>query len=114
MLINGVPEGYFCCSRGVRQGDPLSSLLFGIVEDFLSRFLSRMVESSQLLSFSSPRGFVASTHLLYADDVLIFCRGTVKNLKGIMQAFDVYGGLSVFGWHAEWAVTFFLFGRPVI
>ena len=46
VLLNGVPEGYFCCFRRVRQGDPLSLLLFGIAEDFLSRLLTRLVDSS--------------------------------------------------------------------
>ncbi|KAK3212711.1 hypothetical protein Dsin_017417 [Dipteronia sinensis] len=72
VLVNGSLESYFHCCRGVRQGDPLSPLLFGIAEDFLSRLLSRMVDFSQLLPISSPRGFSAPTHLLYVDDVLIF------------------------------------------
>ncbi|KAK3222027.1 hypothetical protein Dsin_009052 [Dipteronia sinensis] len=90
VLINRFPKGYFHCSRGVRQGDPLSPLLFGIAEEFLSRLLSRMMDFSQLLPISSPRGFFTPTHLLYADDVLIFYRGTVRNLKNIMNAFEVY------------------------
>ncbi|KAI9201174.1 hypothetical protein LWI28_019580 [Acer negundo] len=94
ILFNGVPEEYFCCSRRVRQGDPLSPLLFGIAEDFLSRLLTRLVGSSQILPISSPRGFLAPTHVLYADDVLIFCRDTQKNLKHIMGAFRDYGDIS--------------------
>lgn len=58
VLINGTLEVYFHCSRGVSQGDSLSPILFGIAEDYLSRFLSRMVVSSKLLSISSLRGFL--------------------------------------------------------
>ncbi|KAK2656069.1 hypothetical protein Ddye_009121 [Dipteronia dyeriana] len=105
VLINGSPKGYFHCSEGVRQGDPLSPLLFGIAEYFFSRLLSRMVDFSQLLPISSPRGFSAPTHLLYAYDVLIVYRGTGQNLKNIMSAFEVYGNIS--GQLVNWGVPIF-------
>ncbi|KAK3218537.1 hypothetical protein Dsin_012507 [Dipteronia sinensis] len=111
VLNNGSPEVYFHCSRGVRQGDPLSPLLFVITEDFLSRLQSMMVDFSQLLPISSPRGFFAPTHLLYADDVLIFCRGTVQNLKNIMSAFEVYGNIS--GQLVNWDKSSINFGSSV-
>ena len=65
-----------------------------LFRSFLSRLLTRLVDSSQILPISSPRGFLAPTHLLYADDVLIFCRGTQMNLKHIMGAFGDYGDIS--------------------
>ncbi|KAI9198847.1 hypothetical protein LWI28_023034 [Acer negundo] len=111
ILFNGIPERYFCCSRGVRQGDPLSPLLFGITEDFLSRLLTRLVGSSQILPISSPRGFLVPTHLLYADDVLIFCRGTQKNLKHIMGAFRDYGNIS--GQLVNWGKSSIYFGSSI-
>ncbi|KAK3193568.1 hypothetical protein Dsin_024878 [Dipteronia sinensis] len=39
-------------------------------------------------------GFSAPTHLVDADDVLIFCIGTMKNLRGIMHTFEFYCALS--------------------
>ncbi|KAF3455635.1 hypothetical protein FNV43_RR00273 [Rhamnella rubrinervis] len=65
------------------QGDPLSPLLFGIAEDFFSRFLSRMVSQSSLLPISSPRNFSSPTHLLY-DDVLMFVED-LSNLIGVLM-----------------------------
>ncbi|KAK0607544.1 hypothetical protein LWI29_016439 [Acer saccharum] len=111
VMINGSLKGYFHCSRGVRQGDLLSPLLFSIAEDFLSRLLSRMVDFSQILPISSPRGFSTSTHLLYPDDVLIFYRGTVRNLKNIIRAFELYGKIS--GQLVNWGKSSIYFGSSI-
>ena len=70
-----------------------------------------MVDFSQIVPISSPRGFSAPTHLLYADDVLIFCRGTVRNLKNIMLAFEFYGKIS--GQLVNWGKSSIYFGSSV-
>jgi hypothetical protein len=37
-LLNGVPGKVFHCKRGVRQGDPLSPLLFVLAADFFTKY----------------------------------------------------------------------------
>jgi ribonuclease HI len=54
---------------------------------------------------------LAPTHLLYADDVLIFCKGTQKNLKHIMGAFKDYGDIS--GQLVNWGKSSIYFGSSV-
>ena len=39
ILINGSPSDFFGSSRGIRQGDPLSPLLFDVIMEALSRLL---------------------------------------------------------------------------
>ncbi|KAK3183586.1 hypothetical protein Dsin_030872 [Dipteronia sinensis] len=56
-------------------------------------------------------GFSAPNHLLYAYDFLIFCRGTVWNLKNIMGAFEVYGNIS--GQLVNWGKSSIYFGSSV-
>ena len=90
-MINGQPEGYFGCSRGVRQGYPLSPLLFVLAEDFLSRLLTSLNVSGKLNAISSSHNVNAPTHFLFADDVLLFSKATMPNLKTILEAFKTYG-----------------------
>jgi hypothetical protein len=69
MLVNYSSIGFFSISRGLRQGDPLSPLLFLIVMEVLGRLISTR---GLLLGFSMEIGIDIS-HLLFADDTLIFC-----------------------------------------
>jgi hypothetical protein len=44
VLLNGVPDKVFHCRRGVRQGDPLSTLLFVLVADLLQTLINKVKE----------------------------------------------------------------------
>ncbi|XP_057803279.1 uncharacterized protein LOC131018582 [Salvia miltiorrhiza] len=111
ILYNGRLSGYFACSRGVRQGDPLSPILFGIAEDVLSYIIRNCVASRHLVPMGFDRISDFPTHLFYADDVLIFCRASVRNAKKIKHILDFYGELS--GQICSQAKSRIFFGRGV-
>ncbi|MCI03301.1 RNA-directed DNA polymerase (Reverse transcriptase), partial [Trifolium medium] len=88
--VNGAQEGYFNCNRGVRQGDPLSPLLFCLAEDVLSRGISKLVHDGKLDLIRGTRLVNVPSHTLYADDIMVFCRGTNSNLHALSQLFSDY------------------------
>ncbi|XP_019423031.1 PREDICTED: uncharacterized protein LOC109332502 [Lupinus angustifolius] len=93
--INGSQVGFFNCSRGVRQGDPLSPLLFCIAEDVLSRGITSLVLVNKLSSISGPRNLQTPSHVLYADDIIIFCKATstqLLNLKNLVLDYSKASG----------------------
>ena len=76
VLINGSPSGFFRSSRGLRQGDPLSLYLFVIGMEVLSCLLKRAVEGNFIYGCrfgGRDDGEIVVSHLLYADDTIIFC-----------------------------------------
>jgi hypothetical protein len=78
VLINGVPSGFFGSCRGVRQSDPLSPFLFVLVMEAFSRMLGAFTDRGLISGFSvgtRELDRVTVSHLLFADDTLVFNGG---------------------------------------
>ncbi|XP_026384679.1 uncharacterized protein LOC113280244 [Papaver somniferum] len=98
VLINGSPFGYFSSSRGVRQGCPVSPLLFNIAMEGFSRYMDRASNLRLFSGFSvSPTGITVN-HLHYADDTIFFLdssRDELQNLFSALRCFEYTAGLKV-------------------
>jgi hypothetical protein len=98
VLLNGKPGKRFQCLRGVRQGDPLSPLLFVLAADFLQTLVNRAKDLGLLklpLPIQSDNDFPI---LQYADDTLIVMEGDTRQLfflKTLLQNFSESTGLKV-------------------
>jgi len=72
----------FSCSRGVRQGDSLSPLLFCLTKEVLNIGISKLVNDKKM-HMASPQGYVTHSHILYANDIFVFCRANNKSLRNL-------------------------------
>ncbi|XP_041001677.1 uncharacterized protein LOC121247381 [Juglans microcarpa x Juglans regia] len=95
ILVNGSPVGFFNSSCGLRQGDPLSPLLFLFVMEALSKMIQGLVDGGLLHGFSVGNDNLNISHLLFADDTLIFCGahlGQVQALRALLLCVAVVSG----------------------
>ncbi|XP_039049729.1 uncharacterized protein LOC120190725 [Hibiscus syriacus] len=92
--FNGTLIGYFKGVRGLRQRDPLSPYLFVLAMNILSIMLNLVAERG-MLGFHLKCRKIGLTHLSFADDLLIFCKGNVDYVVGVLttldQFYDVFG-----------------------
>ena len=101
ILINGSPCGFFESARGLRQGDPLSPLLFVLVMDTLGRMLDKAVHEGRMSGFrvgDLEGRSLAVSHLFFADDTLIFCDAGLDQilfLCMILIWFEAVSGLKI-------------------
>jgi hypothetical protein len=100
VLVNGSLPGFFNSSRGLKQGDPLSPLLFIVVMEALSKILSGAVDCGRLSGFSvgSRPTVINISHLLFADDILVFCEANpdyLRYMHVLLVCFETVSGLKV-------------------
>ncbi|CAH8263184.1 unnamed protein product [Arabidopsis lyrata] len=98
--INGVTSGFFKGRTGLRQGDPLSPILFVLIMNVLSLMLNKAAEEG---SFTYHPGCetLKLTHLCFADDLLIFLEGSEHSMRGVMSVLAKFEELSGLGMNIE-------------
>jgi ribonuclease HI len=88
--LNGHVLDTFTPTRGLRQGDPLSPYLFLLVADGLSRLIQKDVEDGILSELKICRRAPGMSHLLFADDSLLFFQGSIQQATVVKNILDRY------------------------
>ncbi|KAL4302531.1 hypothetical protein GQ457_10G018910 [Hibiscus cannabinus] len=97
VLFNGLVTKEFGMGRGLRQGDPLSPLLFVLVTEALHVLLERAVVAGLVRGVEVFPGFALS-HLQFADDTIMFFYASLevaRNVQRVLFFFQAYLGLQI-------------------
>ncbi|KAL4318179.1 hypothetical protein GQ457_18G008490 [Hibiscus cannabinus] len=73
VLVNGSHTRSFSNRRGLRQGCPLSPLLFNIIAEVLSALLRQAKSLGLFSGFHFGNSSEGISHLQFADDLITFC-----------------------------------------
>lgn len=91
--VNCKPEGYFAAKRGMRQGDPMSPYLFVLVMEYLSRLLLGL-DNDREFKYHAMCRRLKMTHLSFADDLMMICRGDHISAIKMKMMFDKFSATS--------------------
>ncbi|KAI0497161.1 hypothetical protein KFK09_020383 [Dendrobium nobile] len=89
LLINGCRTDWITGLSGFRQGCPLSPYLFILCSELLTKAFAR---DGQQLGVRVVREAPIISHLLYADDVLVFAEASGSNAKCARNLIEHYCG----------------------
>ena len=92
--VNGELAGFFPSMRGLRQGDPISPYLFVIAMEVLSLTIKQHVVSNDSFKYHWRCKDIKLTHLMFADDILLFCHGDLSSAKVLSDSLDHFQALS--------------------
>ncbi|XP_076957750.1 uncharacterized protein LOC143633313 [Bidens hawaiensis] len=98
VLVNGSPTPEFKCSRGLRQGDPLSPFLFVLAMQALTCIMKRAISVGLFKGLRCGLEGLNLTHFLYADDVVFVGKWEKENelnLRQILRFFFLVSGLKI-------------------
>ncbi|KAL4385916.1 hypothetical protein GQ457_09G028800 [Hibiscus cannabinus] len=98
VLVNGSPTNPFNISHGMRQGCPLSPLLFNIIAEALSSLFRKAASLGLFSSIRIGNSSAGLSHLQFADDLIVFCGASeteIKNVVRLLRGFEVASGLKL-------------------
>jgi hypothetical protein len=96
--LNDINSKYFMAGKGLKQGDPLSPILFNLIADVFSKILYKAADHNLicgLVPHAIPGGDIS---LQYADDTILFLQkdlGMARNLKWLLTLFEQMSGMRI-------------------
>ena len=76
--------------RGVRQGDPLSPVLFTLVVDVLSSLISRVVTSGLIKAVKVGSEGIVISHWQFAKDTILFLENDKDSFLKALSLFQIF------------------------
>ncbi|KAA3457419.1 reverse transcriptase [Gossypium australe] len=94
IIVNGSRGLSFQPSRGLRQGDPLSPFLFLICSEGLSALMRSAKTSGLIKGAKASRRGPAISHILFADDCILFGEATESGANILKEILKEYANCS--------------------
>ena len=91
IMVNGGKSESFTPSKGLRQGDLLSSYLFILGQEVLSRLLDRKLRTQNKSGIKASSHGLAITHVMYADDIILFSKDA-HNINAMLEKYYSWSG----------------------
>jgi len=80
---------FFSAGRGLRQGCPLSPLLFLLVAEGLSHFFLISTKAEGSFRGIPITQVLYITHLLFVDDIMLFCDGSRQDIEKLSEGLSL-------------------------
>ncbi|XP_057250663.1 uncharacterized protein LOC104908350 [Beta vulgaris subsp. vulgaris] len=90
LTINGYTCGFFAGKRGLRH---LSPLLFVLVMEYFTRIMKKMCKK-EMFNFHYHCKQLGLTHLIFADDLMLFSKGEVKLVVMLVRSLKAFARAS--------------------
>lgn len=87
---NGSLDGNILIQRGNQQGDPISPYLYLLYSEGLLALIRSRIQQGRLDGFKASRNGPPISHLLFADDSLLFCKATADECTTLIHILNKY------------------------